>query len=227
MTPPGALPLALFVLLSSVGILRAEDQAAGGSVGAVFWIDLEPIAKEGAPWPLSPAEGAAQMLDEAAWVFSGMLFGFEFSYTPLDRTRAIAERFDLVQLGTIPKGDRRIVPGPASGNFNELRARIEFHPDPGDLTLMESYSRSPWKPAQGIGTGDYMLGHPARRLAYEEGLREAARSLLRLLEPNKPRLVKGRIVLDRVPAIVLASGRYKVQVRARVQVMEVLSYNAY
>ncbi len=224
---PGLLGLSAALVLLPCFHAGAQESGSRDYFSAVFWIDLAPVSKEGDPWPLGPKEGADRLLDEAAWVFGGMVFGYEFSYTPLDRTRRIEERFDLTPLGTIPKGDMRIVPGAASGDSNELRARIEFHPDAQDLALMEGYSHSPWRPSQGLGYADYMLGHQGRRLAYEDALREAVRSLLRLSELNKPRLVKGRVAFDRIPTIVVSGGRYAVQVRARIEVTELQSYNAY
>ncbi|HET7838874.1 MAG TPA: hypothetical protein VFL04_03880 [Rectinemataceae bacterium] len=221
----------LLLLAAGLAVLgaaaRAQESGERDYFSAVFWIDLEPISRAGEPFPLSPQEGAARLLDEAAWVYAGMLFGWDFAYTPLDRTRAIEERFELKALGSIPRGDRRIVPGPASGDSNELRSRVDFLPEPQDLALIQSYSHAPWRPAQGLGSADYMLGQAGRRRAYEDGLREAVRTLLRLTEYNKPRLVRGRVALDRVPTIAISGGRYVVQLRARVEVSEILSYNAY
>ena len=65
-----------------------------------FWADLEPVAGVGEEWPVSPDEARRRILAEAAWVFGGMIWGFEFTYTPYDKTRAIQERFDIVPIET-------------------------------------------------------------------------------------------------------------------------------
>ena len=47
------------------------------------------------------------------------------------------------------------------------------------------------------------------------------------MEPNKPRLVKGRVALERAPIMAIRDGYYTVSVRARVMVIEVLPYKVY
>ncbi len=70
-------------------------------------------------------------------------------------------------------------------------------------------------------------GLAGRRAAYEDGLRAALRSLLQGLEPNKPRLVRGRVAFDRPPSMSIQGGFYTAQLRARAMVIEVLPYKVY
>jgi hypothetical protein len=224
-------PTSALALLALCPLLAAGQELP--LLRAEFWIDLQPVAAPGEPWPVQPEEAARRLLEEASWVFGGMLWGFGFAYSPLDRGRGIGESFELEPLGRIAKGDPRLLPGP--GRVDErpgfppeaLRAYVEYRPDEAQAAALESYGREPWARAQGLGSADLKRGWPGRREAYEDSLREALRAYLRGLEPNKPRMSKGRVVFDRPPTIAIREGRYLVQSRARVEVLETLPYVVY
>jgi hypothetical protein len=176
---------------------------------------------------VSAATARSRILDEAAWVYGGMIWGFEFRYSPYDKTRAIAERFEIEPIGALKADALSFAAGARRGASDELRSFVEYSPGADLATLMGSYARDPWKGCQGIGKADMNLGLKGRRAAYEDGLRAAVRSLLQGLEPNKPRLVRGRVVFDRPPAMAIQGGYYTAQTRARVMVVEVLPYKIF
>ena len=198
-----------------------------GALRAEFWTDLDGVPQSGDPWPLPLAVAASRLAEEAAWVFAGQVWGFEFEWTPLDRTRHIEESFSMKPSGSIPKGDPRLAPEDSRVEGQRLLAYVSYDPTSSEAGLIASYARSPWKSAQGTGMGDYLRGYQGRRLAYEDAARAAIRDLLRGLEPNKPRRVKGRIVFASTPRIAVADGTYKVEARFRIEVTEVLEYGLY
>jgi len=222
-------------LARAITILAAAFAAAGAPAAgqgepllrAEFWTDLEPVSAAGEPWPVPRDEAARRLLDEAAWVFGGMLWGFEFEYAPLDRARGIEESFTLEALGSIERGDPRLEPGQARLSGREMRAYVDYRPDAAQAALLASYRDEPWERAQGVGRADWTRGWAGRRAAYENCLREAVRAYLRSLVPNKPRLARGRVVFERPPSIFVEGGFYTVQARARVEVLELRPYVVY
>jgi hypothetical protein len=202
---------------------------AGGKelLRAEFWADLEPVAGVGDEWPVSPATARARILEEAAWVFGGMIWGFEFSYTPYDKARALEERFDIAPIQSLAAEAPKGAPGARASDGYALYLFAEYRPDPDLVSLMEAYAKGPWRGAQGIGKADMNRGVKGRREAYVDGLRAAVRALLQGLEPNKPRLARGRVVFDRPPSLAIVGGFYTAQVRARVMVIESIPYRVY
>jgi len=206
--------------------LSAQDQG-GAVLRAEFWIDLYPVSAVGDPWPVDLDEGARRLLEEATWVFGGMVWGFEYRYEPYDKARGIAERFDLKPLGAVAAGDPRLAPEKARGNSGELRAYVEYRLSAAESALLDSYSREPWVRSQGAGRAELIRGWPGRREACEEALREAVRAHLRSIEPNKPRRSTGRVVFEKPPRLAIRDGAYLAQARARVEVLELLPYVVY
>jgi hypothetical protein len=209
----------------------APDAAAQSSVRellrAEFWADLEPVAGVGDEWPVTPETARKRVLEEAAWVYGGMIWGFEFSYTPYDKARAIPERFEIESLGALKPELLSFASGARPRSLDEFRSFVEYRPDPSLASLMAGYAGGSWKSCQGIGRADMILGVKGRRAAYEDGLRAALRSYLQGALPNKPRLVKGRVAFERPPSLAILEGFYTAQLRARALITESIPYKIY
>jgi hypothetical protein len=230
-SPRGGAARRRIAALAAALALCAWPAAAEGSVRellrAEFWADVEPVAGVGDEWPVTPETARKRILDEAAWVFGGMIWGFEYRYTPYDKARGIAERFEIESLGGLKPELLSLAPGARRKTADEHRAFVEYRPDEALCALMSSYARAPWTGCQGIGRADMILGVKGRRAAYEDALREALRSYLRSVEPNKPRLVRGRVAFERPPDMAILNGCYTAQLRARAMVLETVPYKLY
>jgi len=228
-----ALGLALLAAMASTAGAAAQGVAfQGGATGPglmryEFWADLEPVAGVGEEWPVSAETARSRILSEAAWVYGGMIWGFEFAYTPYDKARSLAESFVLSPLGGLPPEALAFASGSPKGAISELRSFVEYRPAAGLVDLMAGYAGDPWKGSQGTGKADMALGVKGRRAAYEDALRQAVRSFLQGLDPNKPRLARGRVAFERPPTMAIIEGSYTARVRARVMATEVLPYKVY
>jgi hypothetical protein len=219
---------ALAVLALSLG--PAHDSGAqvpGAVLRAEFWADREPVPGADDPWPVTPEIARRRILDEAARVYSGVVYGFDYEYTPYDKARGLEERFELAALGSIPPEALVLKPGAKAFSDYDIRVYVEYGPDESQAARMESYRRDPWKSSQGIGKADVLRGIVGRDEAYRDALRAAVRAFLQGQEPNKPRQAKGRVVFERVPTLKVSGGFYVVQARVRVTASEVLPYRLY
>jgi hypothetical protein len=96
-------------------LLGAELVIGQTILNEEFWYDLQPElegwetvqGKEQFPdlHTLSKDEMFNRILEEARYVFSGMVYGFIFSYTPYDRSRGVEEEFLLEPYQWIQRGD--------------------------------------------------------------------------------------------------------------------------
>jgi hypothetical protein len=191
---------------------------------ALFWTDLDGIQQTGEEYPLSDAEASRRVLEEAAWVFSGMIDGFDFEWAPANTGRKVEERFSLVPIGTVAKGDPRLVPGEARRDSSRLSAWIDFRPDEADLRALETIRGAAWKSAQGRGAVDVLRGWPGRREAYVQAVKAGLEAWARAVEPNRPRLLRGRVAFSAVPSLVIVDGAYTVQARIRLEPLELLRW---
>lgn len=190
-----------------------------------FWAELPsmPQTLEGTPFEAA----RALLISDAAYVFAGEIWGFSFEWTPSDSARNIAESFSLEPTGAMEEGDPLLHPEALRQEGDRVLAYVSCSPGAAELSRVKSYSRSPWKGAQGRGRAIWNESFEGRKSAYADAAKNALRELLRGLEPNKPRRVKGKIVFASPPRVWIAEGLYQVEARFKVEVTELLSYEVY
>jgi hypothetical protein len=217
-----------------VGLLSAQSLVCQDVVlRAEFWAESEPVEilpaeiTDTAPKVTVPEEVVRSLLEEGRRVFSGMIWGFEFRYVPYDKARGVAEELEILPLGEIPWGDPRLGTGPTRLTGTQLRAYLEYRPDPSAAARKAAWENATYQSAQGRGSAPLAGGREARRTALDQAAKEALRELLRPVEKNKPREIRGVLAYDGSPRIVITGGTYTAILRIRVKVAEVRRYTVY
>lgn len=192
-----------------------------------LWVELQPIAGEPNPEPISRDEAARRLLEEARFVFSGMLYGFEFRYVPPDRERSVAAEFVLSPIAVIPWGVEQLTILDIRREENLMYGRLRYTLAAHEETRRDAWARSSVNRASGSGSAPRILGSVAKQSAIEDAVQNAVREYLRAHVYNKPREVSGRLVLSAAPRVILRSGEYQATVQIKLVIQELRSYAVY
>jgi hypothetical protein len=192
------------------------------------WVELEPMVRidpEEYPIPLDTA--AKKLLEEARLLFSGMIYGWSFSYVPGDLARRVEESFVLAPLAEIPTGSSRLLVRETEVAEGKLWARISYA-----LNGDESMRRRAWESntalqSTGQGGADVILGPAAKRASLDDAIRDAIRRSLDTRYLNKPREIKGEVVLWEDPQAVVRSGRYRTSAKVKLIVRDLVPYRIF
>lgn len=191
-----------------------------------LWWELEPL-NETAVKPISAAEAMEAVLKEAVYVFSGMIYGFSFLYTPSDRAREVKEIFILEPQATIPWGDPALKAYEARKEKDRYFVRFRYACTQRQEQWMYRFNIDSARSASGTGKSNYFLGPQERPAALREAIKEAIRESLRNEIFNKPKEIRGEVILSDVPKIGIVAGNYQAQVRVRVVIKELVPYHMY
>jgi len=191
-----------------------------------FFVLLEPAG------PLEPEvydENAAirLLLEEASYVFSAMIYGFEFVYIPMDVARAVSEEFTLTPVHSIKWGDPALTV--VGGRYKEGRydAELRYAVSEAQIPWIRSWETNILPAVSAVGMGDLNKGKEGKIQAIENTVKEAVRNYLRPRIYDKPRRISGRARLAAVPYITMDSGKFIAKARITLQIEEVLEYNAF
>lgn len=199
-------------------------------LAARLWCELEPLIQSNdQEYPLPKEEAQRRLLEEARQVFSAMIYGFEFAYTPGDRTRGVADEFILTPIAEIPWGDPRLRIVDAWIGEARLFAKVEY-----DLQGFQEDRRQAWgstavPTATGIGEWNMFLA-PApvsKARSLEAAFREALRNHLRPIHFNKPREVTGELLLWDPPSVIIEAGTYQTRVDVKLRLREIRDYSLF
>jgi hypothetical protein len=191
------------------------------------WAELEPVFRIEPEYPI-PLEKAGQwVLEEARTLLSGMVFGWTFSWTPSDAARKVADRFELLPVAAIPWGSERLSVRQTQVEEARLFAQVSYTMSPAELLRRESWSGAVVDAATGTGTAPAMKGRAAKLEALANAIKDAVRNQLHTRIFNKPREIRGEVVLWDDPQIWVASGSYHAVARIRLRVAEIVPYRIF
>jgi hypothetical protein len=213
-----------FLLLLPSASLRAT---AYDQLELEVWCELEPMIQESDAYPLSADAARQRVLEEARTLLSVMIYGARFSYTPPDAQRRQAEQFLLTPVAELAWGDPRLRIAEAEVREARLYARVRY-----DLQDFQAARRRAWQsnaiPTAG-GTGHASLFAAAaptgKRRSLEEALKESVRGHLRPVLFNKPREVRGELLLWEAPRVIVDAGDYLTLVNVKLHVREIRPYS--
>ncbi|MDR2376391.1 MAG: hypothetical protein LBD96_08140 [Treponema sp.] len=215
-------------------------------------IDMEPIYGGfiDPEYPLQTETLRRRALEEAATIFSAMIYGWSFHYDVGEKARGIAEDFSLSPLGSIPWGDQKLYVTDGELRDQKLCLWTDYRLDENQKRRVAMWRAGRIRSAQGLGRGPLGIpsmlepagderqsagdnGDPARLwLDYRrEGLEDAARAAVRAMlqgsERNRPKEVKGFIALAAFPVFGIDSGRWLVSAHFRVDITEIIPFAVY
>jgi hypothetical protein len=173
------------------------------------WAELEPIVRIEAEYPIPLETAGRWVLDEARALLSGMVYGWTFSWTPGDLARKVDDRFDLVPVAEIPWGSDRLAVRQTQVEEARFFAQVSF--------LM----------ATGTGEAPILDGRGGKLTALANAIKDAVRNHLRTRFLNKPREIRGEIVLWEDPRSWVASGSYHAVAKVRLRVLDVVPYRIF
>jgi hypothetical protein len=238
----------LAALLSPFGAASSQDRDL--VLRVELRVDLEQppsaLAFQGVLEPgyvpaLTDQAAADAVRAEGLWLFSGLIHGFDYVYTPSDRARGIVDLFEIQARAVVAGSTQALKVGAARLDGRVLVVDVEYLVPAPERAILASWASSSYRSAQGRGVAPaWDRGLPsgvegsnlpfqvlARREAIIDASREALRAYLRGLEFNKPREVRGSFVFASQPRLVLSGGSWHATVRLRVSVEEIIPYGGY
>jgi len=210
-------------------VFLAPAAAEEAELSVRLWCELEPLVDEGSQYPLSREEAQRRLLEEGRVVLSTMIYGLRFRYTPADNLRGVPDQFTLEPVAELRWGDPALRIADAWQQDNLLHAKISYR-----LADFQRARRRAWQSTAipvSTGSGQANLftnpGLAGKRASLEQAAKEAIRNHLRPIHANKPREIKGELLLWSEPQVLIKSGCYLTVAQVKLQVREIRSYSLF
>lgn len=197
-------------------------------VRAPIWVFLE-----GQPGVMSEGEGRdftppRQALQEVAeFLLSGLCYGWKFSYTPQDRSRAVEEVFELenISVDLIEKEDIK---------YKEVRVKYPYVSSWVEYSLRQdatsrhsSWEALKFKTIKGLGEGERKEEMEGVKKAYTNAIKMAILKHAKKTIKNRPKEIVGEVLLKHSPRLFCTSGLFKAEVELYINIREVIPYSTF
>lgn len=197
-------------------------------VRAPVWVYLETVPGSMTPEELAAKLPPIQELDEVSrFVLAGMIYGWRYSYTPSDKTRNVAEFFSLEPLQVIPRGDPRFSLSKLTPDYPRLSCWAEFTLDDSLARWTDSWNSVLYKNVRGRGRGERTDEIAGIKTAYTQAVLLAVREAARKLEKNKPKEIRGEVLLRSEPRLFVEEGWFVADLRLLNHIDEIVLYQTF
>jgi hypothetical protein len=224
MTRLRALLLALSV--AAVPGLVAQEDFESTVLQGDLWLPFEAIAPGELEKRTPDNAKLDALLEEMRTVFSGMIYGWSFTYKPSDKARQAPEVLDVKSVFEIQKGSRRVEVAQTRFDAKTSILTVTFRYRMADFEAGRRQSWASFNLDQAAGTGyaPAVDRLESRLSALSQALKEAIRALLRPKVLNKPQEIKGEALLRQVPLYSLEAGRYRCLATFQIRILSIRDY---
>ena len=220
------------VLLFFISFYLYADTYSGASasdaliVRAPVWVFLDEAPQlkddENKAKFIPPKEA---LLELSAYILSGMTYGLNFVYTPLDKKRNVDEYFELESV---------FKPSTENIKITEVRVKYPYCYSWAEYGISESYAghfklwtKNAHKTIKGRGKGDRFDELEGVYAAYTEAVKNAVREYARGFLKNKPKEIRGAVLIKSSPRLFVESGFFKAELELYIQIDEIIKYTVF
>jgi len=157
-------------------------------------------------------EAVQLLLEEARWIFSGMIYGFSFRYVPGNLDEGLEEVFELTPVSSLSKGDPAMDVYQVEDDYQYLNVIFHYWPDPLQFRRIRVSRGGGYLSASAEGSVP-MMQENARLDSMKAAVKQSLREDLRTIVYNRPLEVSGFLYLSASPVISIKAGEYRSRVR--------------
>ncbi len=248
--------VSLVLVLGFAGTLFAQTPSIVEHIRFSVWADTDAYpGTEAAENDMQAGEydfAIARIKEIVPFLMEGLVYGWNFSYTPSDNTRRVEEYMEITpvrgELEVVPSTSSGTtgsdgVPEPVEGTANDPSFDIKYSSvwiENNRFNCWVDYTRTAheiqtynlWASIQnptiqGRGYGDLEAGFDGIKQAAQEALKNAVRDYYRNTIKNKPKEITGRVLLRKTPMIGIDAGRYVIKLDFFLECGTILEYTQF
>ncbi len=221
----GALLAAAAFAFSVPAALTGQSASQEERIRAPVWVYAEPV-------PGTAREAAAtlpvrELTELSRFVLAGMIYGWKYEYRPSDKLRNVAEEFALRPIGAIEEGDPSFSLTGLTAEYPRLACWAQYAPNETTARWQRHWQGITVRTGKGTGRGERLDGTAGIRAAYEAALLNAVRERARKLEKNKPKEIRGEVLLRPEPRLYADAGQFVADVRVLVSIDELVPWTSF
>lgn len=161
------------------------------------------------------------------YIIEGMIYGWDFVYTPSDKQRGVEEYFEI-----IPKEDFSVAAKTINYAYpwiedNKLNCWCEYTRTDSEIQNYYLWSSIQNPRIHGVGYGAISKGFDGLQDAVSDAVKNAVREYYRTVIKNKPKEISGSVLIREIPAIGIDAGRYLLNLDFFLECGKIIEYTRY
>lgn len=161
------------------------------------------------------------------FLLSGMIYGFNFEYTPSDKRRNVSEYWDFTLIKEISKNTNEFEYKNPMAEDNKLICWVYCTRTQEQIAEYKHWMSVVYPKVKGIGKASVENGFEGIKEACSQAAKLAVREYWRTMIKNKPKEISGKLLLVENPRIYIKNGEYVVDLDFFMETDKIISYTYY
>lgn len=163
----------------------------------------------------------------APYIVAGMVYGWNFTYTPSDKTRGVSEFFEIEPVEKDTSYLRGVSFRQPWIEDNRLNCWVEFDRTADMVRLYNFWYSVNHPTVRGKGTGKISSGFDGITDAVTNSVKDAVRTYFRGHIKNKPKEITGKVLIRSQPEFGIRAGEYVLQLDFFLETDRIIQYTVY
>lgn len=167
------------------------------------------------------------MRTSVPFILEGLIYGWDFTYTPSDKRRNVEEYFEYNPISEIKIGDKNISFSQLKADESRFSCWVSYERSDQQFALRQHWNSIKFPKIKGSGSGSIRDGDEGIHDAYAEAILQAVRSYVQGFTKNKPKEISGTVLLEDYPVLSIQSGRYVAKLELLVKISRIVPYSSF
>jgi hypothetical protein len=167
------------------------------------------------------------MRTSVPFILEGLIYGWNFTYTPSDKLRNVEEFFEFSPISTIKIGDANIRFSQLKADESKFSCWVSYERTELQYELRKHWNSIKFPKIKGVGSGSIRDGDEGIRDAYAEAILKAVREYVQGYTKNKPKEISGTVLLEDYPILSIQSGKYVAKLEFLLKISRILPYSSF
>lgn len=201
--------ISLVILIFAIVSVNSQTPSMINHIRINVWADVDAYPGLADANDYEDFEYPIKCIKETApFLINGMVYGWEFSYTPSDKTRGVEEYFEVSEIVPEEVVRKKIKYSSPWIDDNLFRCWVDFDRDEYQVRDYYRWNSINNPLITGRGYGDLRDGFQGIVDASKDALKNAIRDYFRGVIKNKPKEIRGKVLIKGEPSLGVDAGRY-------------------
>lgn len=161
------------------------------------------------------------------FLMNAFVYGWHFTYVPSDKLRGVEEYFEVEPVMDFSMDKGRIKYESSWFEEEKVHTWVSYERTPQQIIYWKQWQNIKNPRILGTGTGRLSKGFEGIREAADNALKDAVREHFRKILRNKPKEISGTVLLNKMPAMFIDSGHYKLELDFFLETDRIIEYSQF
>lgn len=217
-------------LFISEGICFGQTPSVVRNIRIPLWAEADayPELEEAQDLSANAFDYPSQRIrDISSFLINGMVYGYNFVYTPSDKARGVEEYLEIKEIESsdlIRGGIKYVSPW---FEENRIHCWCEYKRTESQIQNYNLWSSINNPKIHGRGRGRLIDGFDGIKNASSDAIKDAIRGYYRNLIKNKPKEITGSVLIRNIPTIGIDNGEYVINLDFFLECGRIVEYTVY